>query len=458
MSLRPSNLPKLAVCASYVSNALFRARMQCDLNQAEMFYQPSADDLAAVEWAVNTLRVLVADAVVLTREDDCRVFIPGFENPGTADALILDKLAHADLKTGAMRNYREQMAAYALGLMEAHFASEWTAHLLFCDQRELVTIHFTYAEAKAAVEKVIAAYHNPQKKPTPCEYCGWCAKAETCEARVALADKSLAVAAPSFDFDAVLGDNGKLSLFLAGCAVLDDFREKAEETAKEQLQSGVDVPGWKLSTRRGPEFVDTATPVKRLSLWRASRPPSHFKKKSTKHHIWTAVGQQLALLLFLLISAVGQASLFNAAPASINVLTLLGAAYLAWVGLRLLFTAFRKHTDAEESVETAPARQAIPSTPGGKVLHGFFVNASNPKALLALFVITPRFIDPARSLPFQYCLIAVSMVVIDLVVMSGYTAVGSRILRSLQGDLWRRRIDGFFGCLFLIAATLVAKI
>jgi len=70
MSLRPSNLPKLAVCPCYVSNpdagpaaargsaldALFRARMQGDLNQAEMFYQPSADDLAAVEWAANTLR------------------------------------------------------------------------------------------------------------------------------------------------------------------------------------------------------------------------------------------------------------------------------------------------------------------------------------------------------------------------------------------------------------------
>lgn len=105
----------------------------------------------------------------------------------------------------------------------------------------------------------------------------------------------------------------------------------------------------------------------------------------------------------------------------------------------------------------SPVRQTIPSTPRGKVLHGFFVNASNPKALLALFVITPRFIDPAHSLPFQYCLIAGSMVAIDLVVMSGYTAIGSRILRSLSGDLWRRRIDGFFGGLFLIAAALVAR-
>jgi hypothetical protein len=233
--------------------------MQGDLNQGEMFYQPSAEDLAAVEWAVNTLRALAGDSAIITREDECRVFIPGFENPGTADALMPDKLAHADLKTGAMRNYREQMAAYALGLMDAHFASEWTAYLLFCDQRELVTIHFTYAEAKAVVERIVAAYYDATKQPALCEYCGWCNKEATCPARLALAQDAVAVAAPGFSFEAILADNERLSKFLLACAVLEDFRDRAEETAKERLQAGVNVPGWKLSTRRGPEFVDNVT-------------------------------------------------------------------------------------------------------------------------------------------------------------------------------------------------------
>jgi len=173
--------------------------------------------------------------------------------------------------------------------------------------------------------------------------------------------------------------------------------------------------------------------------------------------IWTAVGQQLALLLFLLISALGLASLLASIPASISVLTLLGSAYLAWIGLRLLIAAFPRHNPAQKAVARPPVQHTVPSHAGGMVLHGFFVNASNPKALLALFIITPRFIDPARSLPFQYCVIAASMVVIDLAVMSGYTAIGSRILRSLRDDSWRRRTDAFFGCLFLIAAALVAK-
>ena len=173
--------------------------------------------------------------------------------------------------------------------------------------------------------------------------------------------------------------------------------------------------------------------------------------------IWTAVGQQMALLFFLLISAVGLASLLASVPGSIGILTLMGSAYLTWVGLRLLIAAVRPRNDSQEPIEPTSVQPTIPSSPGGLVLHGFFVNASNPKALLALFVITPRFVDPEQSLLFQYSLIAASMVAIDLAVMSGYTAIGSRVLRSLKDDFWRRRIDGFFGCLFLLAAALVAK-
>ena len=271
MSLRPSNLPKLAQCACYEANpnpgpaaergsvldALFRG--PGNEVQQDLFYEPTEADFDAVDWAVLMARELAGGNEIITSEVNCRVKIPGFENGGTVDALIPDKLSHADLKTGQKRNYREQMAAYALGLMEQYFASEWTAHLLFCDQREVVTVRFTFEEAKQIVEAVVSRYHDPAKRPVSCEYCGWCAKSETCPARLALADSALTVAAPGFDFATVLADNAQLGQFLAACAVLDDFREKAEKTAKERIQSGSEIPGWRLGTRRGPEFVDHVT-------------------------------------------------------------------------------------------------------------------------------------------------------------------------------------------------------
>ena len=270
-ALRPSNLPKLAVCPCYESNPVagpaaergtlldtaFRAELLQTDERLQLADKLTADEIAAVAWAVSIVRAMAGCERVLAHEDDCRVEALGL--PGTADAIVPTRLMHFDLKTGLIRNYREQMAAYALGLMGAHFASEWTCHLLFCDQREVVTHKFTYEEAHDTVDRVVKAFHNRDKQPAPCEYCGWCAKAETCPARRALAAEALAAGDPGFDFEAVVSDPEKLGEFLAACAVLDDFRDRAKKIATKRLKSGGEVPGWRTVTRRGSTFVDCET-------------------------------------------------------------------------------------------------------------------------------------------------------------------------------------------------------
>lgn len=270
-ALRPSNLPKLAVCPCYESNPVagpaaergtlldcaFRAELLQTNDRAELAEKLSDDEKAAVSWAVSIVRAMAGRERVLAREDDCRLTV--LDLNGTADAIVPGRLMHFDLKTGLRRNYREQMAAYALGLMGAHFASEWTCHLLFCDQREVETIRFTYDEAHAVVDAVVRAFNDPAKQPAPCDYCGWCGKAETCPARRALVAETLPVADPGFDFEAVIADPDKLGQFLKACAVVDDFRERAKKVALERLKTGGEVPGWRLVTRKGNEFVNSET-------------------------------------------------------------------------------------------------------------------------------------------------------------------------------------------------------
>lgn len=262
--LRPSNLPKLAICACFEPNPIagdaaargtmldgvFRRRVHGDKSDDTALLK---DDLDAVDWAVNTLRAVAGTSEIITAEDRCKIECLGLT--GTADAWLPELGASADLKTGQLRNYREQMAAYALGFMEATFRTEWTAHLLFCDQRQLVTHRFTYDEAKALVNEVIARFHDFGKEPTVCEYCSWCAKAESCPARLKLASEALVPAETGFNFELVLADNEKLGAFLTACTVLEEFRERAEEAAKNRLVAGETIPGWKLSSRKGSEFI-----------------------------------------------------------------------------------------------------------------------------------------------------------------------------------------------------------
>jgi hypothetical protein len=86
------------------------------------------------------------------------------EHVGTADVVVPERLLVVDLKSGKVRNYREQVAAYAFGLMEEHFAMRWTCVLLFCDARQMVVHEFTYEEAQALVEGLLRAVADPAKK------------------------------------------------------------------------------------------------------------------------------------------------------------------------------------------------------------------------------------------------------------------------------------------------------
>ena len=128
-ALRPSNLPKLAVCPCYESNPVagpaaergtlldtaFRAELLGLEERFTLTNKLTADEIAAVSWSVSMVRAMSGRERVLAREDDCRVAILNLT--GTADAIVPTRLTHFDLKTGARRNYKEQMAAYALGMI-----------------------------------------------------------------------------------------------------------------------------------------------------------------------------------------------------------------------------------------------------------------------------------------------------------------------------------------------------
>jgi hypothetical protein len=260
--IRPSSLPKLAACPCYESipgdggPAAQRGTMLDGVLRSVMqggeLPALDAEDASAIVWAVQTLKKLAAGCIVLTTDDQCKVKLPNGMS-GTCDAIVPDKWFHGDLKSGQVRNYMEQMAAYALALMDEHCVSEWTAHLLFCDQKIVVTHRFTYELAQSIVNGIVDAVENPAKRPSVCEYCSWCAKAETCPPRMAAMETSLATTQETFA--AVLEDPVRLGDFLEKAKVFEKFWDSAKEKARELLEAGTDVPGWKLQKGRTSKYV-----------------------------------------------------------------------------------------------------------------------------------------------------------------------------------------------------------
>lgn len=287
--IRHSSLPKLAQCAKYESNpvagpaaergtrldAAFRAFLMGQPVPVEL----SAEEQEAVMWAVDTARDLADGAYIEADEVNLKVNTPGLDHIGTEDGRCEDENMSFDLKSGQIRSYYEQMAAYALGNLERQFnkhfdqqllnESTWTSVLLFCDQREFTRIEFTYATAKAVVDGVLEAVNDPNAKPTPCEYCNWCRKADTCEARTGPITETLAVVeSPAVSLEAmrreVLANPARLGKFLQAAALFSEFAKEIKEAAKVDMEKGVEVPGWKLQKQRGGEYFN------RISIVRAA--------------------------------------------------------------------------------------------------------------------------------------------------------------------------------------------
>lgn len=285
--IRPSSLPKIAICPSYQSRGgsaggaaergtlmdeAFRFAVAGDRSYLDKLeeriaelpnrfpgYTPPGGEVEGTEWTIK--RALLISEDVETREENLRVHIPGIVPLGTADMLFPSIGEHGDMKTGQVRNYREQMAAYALGFMDQFFADKWRAHLLFCDQREVVTHDFTYQQAKAIVEETIAAAQAPARKAEPNEYCSWCGLYETCHARRELATRAFAYTNLQERWEQIKDDPEELAAFLMATDALSDFTDEGKRAALAMIEAGAIVEGWKRVSRKGNEYVDAETLV-----------------------------------------------------------------------------------------------------------------------------------------------------------------------------------------------------
>jgi len=87
-----------------------------------------------------------------------------------------------DLKTGQVRDYRQQMAAYALGVMQKFGEKKLTCHLIYSKYKKAETFDLSLEEAQHIVYSIMDSVNDPTRSPWPCSYCAWCARKESCTA------------------------------------------------------------------------------------------------------------------------------------------------------------------------------------------------------------------------------------------------------------------------------------
>ena len=282
-TLRPSSLPKIAACSKWVNapfevsppaqrgtlmDEAYRESLQGNqipLNDLDDSIAEISETLLpgreAVEWAVERTKLIAGSHTIISNEKELHVDIPHLPQGGTLDANVPGIATGIDLKSGQIRNYLEQMAAYALGSMRKYFEDRYTMHLIFCDQREVVTHEFTETEAEVILVDLRDRHLSPESKATPCAYCTWCGAKEECGARRQLATNVGALNVQE-KFELILENPDQLSEFLIAANALQDYVDRAKKKALELIEDGQDIAGYKrVKGRKGAEYMPSTNAV-----------------------------------------------------------------------------------------------------------------------------------------------------------------------------------------------------
>ncbi len=168
--------------------------------------------------------------------------------------------------------------------------------------------------------------------------------------------------------------------------------------------------------------------------------------------VMTALGIASGSSVWALASAAGLAALLAASPDLLGVIRILGALYLAWLGLRALIAG-------PEATPSAGAR-AWGRTDGSSLASfrvGFISNLLHPGQAVFYTSMLPQFIDPARDTTLQALLLGAIFVVIALLWFSLYAVIASRIgvRRWVGAGTAMRRITGVV--LIAFAIRLAAR-
>jgi threonine/homoserine/homoserine lactone efflux protein len=155
----------------------------------------------------------------------------------------------------------------------------------------------------------------------------------------------------------------------------------------------------------------------------------------------TVAGSQCGLVLALVAVGIGLTSFMEAMGHWFEALRLIGAAYLIWLGIRML-----RAPVTDGTVATA----AVPR--GGFALQGFLVAISNPKTLAFLGAFLPQFIDASGDKPIQIAIMGATFFVVAGLSDGSYALLAGRARRFMTGR--RTRLMTRLGGAFIIGGGL----
>jgi homoserine/homoserine lactone efflux protein len=146
-------------------------------------------------------------------------------------------------------------------------------------------------------------------------------------------------------------------------------------------------------------------------------------------------GRLLAFALMILLTALGVGAVLAASEMAFSVLKWAGAAYLVWLGVKIL-----RAGGAVEALHATALRRPLKAL----ALQEFWTAIGNPKAILIFTAFFPQFIEPG-SYGASFAVMGLAFLALEIVAVVFYALLGhrlSRLSRNRNVFGWLNRLSG----------------
>ena len=175
---------------------------------------------------------------------------------------------------------------------------------------------------------------------------------------------------------------------------------------------------------------------------------AHGLRYGGRHSLWANLGILSGNAFYFVVSATGLGMLVSASHTAFTVVKLAGAAYLVYLGVRMMF-------GSGDAFRSDPAAPALPGT--AILRRGFVLQAANPKALIFFTALLPQFVTPDAPIAQQMLILGLTSTIAEFFVllMYGYFAAG--IAAYAKDEQISRRLNRAAGaCLTVCGLSLAA--
>lgn len=167
-----------------------------------------------------------------------------------------------------------------------------------------------------------------------------------------------------------------------------------------------------------------------------------------RRSLWGVLGQQAALVVHVAIVAAGVGLLVSRSPLLFEIIRYAGAAYLIFLGIRLVLAT-------PHPVDAATASSSREHA-WSMFRRGLWVNLLNPKAIVFFLAFVPQFVRLDRDPLPQYLILIGTVIVVDVLVMWFFFAAAAKPFRRFtRQERGQRMLNSVFGALFIAVAGLL---